>query len=162
MYIDRVSSTAPCTICAEFLVSQDGAMTYCATCLGDHRYKPVVYAQYPPELVHFWKTRGVNKTLAPPHNPECTRVFSGDGPTILSPSEGMTYFLTSPGQQIVLQAGSSVDVQDHRWYVDDKYLGKKRPGEKVFVALTRGAHTVSCMDDRGRLSSVTMTVKDAM
>ncbi len=162
MYIDRISSTTPCTVCCEFLVSPDGAVTYCASCLGAHAYKPVVYAQYPPELVHFWKMHGVNKTLAPPHEPGCTRVFAGEGPTILSPSEGMTYFITSPGQKIVLQAGSSVDVQDHRWYVDDTYLGKKRPGEKVFVALAQGSHTVACMDDRGRLSSVSMTVKSAL
>jgi penicillin-binding protein 1C len=162
MYIDRLSSTTPCTVCSEFLAAPDGSVTYCASCLGDHPYKPAVFAQYPPELVHFWKMRGVNRTLAPPHNPSCTRVFAGDGPTILSPSEGMTYFMTAPGQQIVLQAGSSVDVQDHRWYVDDKYLGRKRPGEKVFIALAEGTHHVSCMDDRGRLSSVSMTVKNAM
>ena len=162
MYIDRVSSTTPCAVCSEFLVSPDGAVSYCASCLGDHPYKPVVYAQYPPELVHFWKTRGLHRALAPPHEPSCTRVFAGEGPTILSPSEGMTYFLTSHDQQLVLQAGSSVDVQDHRWYVDDRYLGKKRPGEKVFIVLAEGTHKVSCMDDRGRLSTVSLTVKNAM
>ncbi len=162
MYIDRVSSTTPCAVCSEFLVARDGSVTYCASCLGDHPYAPVVYAQYPPELVHFWKSHGVHRTLAPPHNPACTRVFAGEGPTILSPSEGMTYFLTAQDQQIVLQAGSSVDVQDHRWYVDDRYLGKKRPGEKIFVVLTEGAHRVSCMDDRGRLSSVSLTVRNAL
>jgi penicillin-binding protein 1C len=128
-------------------------MTYCASCLGDHPYQPVVYAQYPPELVHFWKTRGMNRTLTPPHNPACTRVFAGEGPTILSPSQGMTYFLTSRDQQLVLQAGSGVDVRDHRWYVDDRYLGKKRPGEKIFFTFAEGAHT---------LSTVTLTIKNAM
>jgi penicillin-binding protein 1C len=162
LYIDRVSDTAPCSICSEFLVSPDGGISYCASCLGDHPYHPVVYAQYPPELVHFWKTRGMNRTLTPPHNRACTRVFAGEGPTILSPSEGMTYFLTSRDQQLVLQAGSGVDVRDHRWYVDDRYLGKKRPGEKIFFTFAEGAHTVSCMDDRGRLSTVTLTIKNAM
>ncbi len=162
MYAARQSGTTPCDICTEFLVSTDGSTTYCATCLAAHPYHARVLAQYPAELLHFWRTRGVKQDVAPPHNPDCARVFAGEGPTILSPTEGMTYYVVSRGQQFLLQAGSSVDVREHRWYVDDHYVGIKRPGEKIFFALDEGTHAVSCLDDRGRLSTVRIAVKYAL
>jgi len=162
LYADRQSRSTPCDICTEFLVSRDGRTTYCATCLGDHAYQAKVFAQYPPELLHFWRTHGVRQEVAPPHNPECTRVFAGEGPTILSPTEGMTYYVVARNQQFLLQAGSGVDVREHRWYLDDRYLGIKRPGEKLFLAISEGTHAISCLDDRGRLSTVTIAVKYAL
>lgn len=162
LFIDRVSDASPCAMCGEFLVSPDGRESYCATCLGDHAYTTVVFPQYPPELLHFWRTRGVRRTMAPPHHPACTRVFAGEGPAILSPSDGMTYYLVAHDQKLVLQAGSGVDVREHRWYVNDRYLGAKQPGERIFVTLSEGAHTVSCLDDRGRISRVSIAVKNAL
>jgi penicillin-binding protein 1C len=162
LYAERQSGTNTCDICTEFLVSPDGRTTYCATCLGDHPYRTKVFAQYPAELLHFWKIHGLKQDAAPPHNTDCVRVFAGDGPTILSPTDGMTYFLVARGQKFLLQAGSGVDVRRHRWYVDDHYQGTKQPGEKIFLALGAGTHAVTCLDDRGRLSTVTIAVKNAL
>ncbi|HSQ77152.1 MAG TPA: penicillin-binding protein 1C [Bacteroidota bacterium] len=162
LYADHQSRTASCDICTEFLVSPDGSTTYCASCLGDHPYQTKVFAQYPAELLHFWKTRGVSQAIAPRHNPACPRVFAGEGPAILSPADGMTYYLVSRDQQFLLQAGSSVDVRVHRWYVDDRYMGTKQPGEKLFLALAEGRHAITCLDDRGRLSTVTIEVRNAL
>jgi membrane carboxypeptidase/penicillin-binding protein PbpC len=74
----------------------------------------------------------------------------------------MTYYLVARKQQLVLQAGSSVDVRAHRWYMDDVYLGTKRPGERLFVHPRQGMHTIACLDDRGRLTSVQITVRYMM
>jgi len=162
LYADGQSSATPCDICTEYLVSPDSRTTYCATCLGNHLYRTQVFAQYPAELLHFWKSRGVTQAIAPPHNPECPRVFAGEGPAILSPTDGMTYYMVARGQQLFLQAGSSVDVRVHRWYVDDRYMGTRQPGEKLFLGIVEGKHAISCLDDRGRLSTVTIEVKNAM
>lgn len=160
--VEGQTLTTPCPVCTEFLVSPDRRVSYCASCLGDHPYKTVVYAHYAPELLHFWKVREVPHESAPPHNPACTRVFAGQGPSILSPVDRMTYYLVDHQQHLVLQAGSSVDVREHRWYLDDTYLGASPPGERLFIPLTKGAHTVACMDDRGRVSTVAIVVQEAM
>jgi membrane carboxypeptidase/penicillin-binding protein PbpC len=74
----------------------------------------------------------------------------------------MTYYLVSRDQQFLLQAGSSVDVRVHRWYVDDRYMGTKQPGERLFLALAQGRHAISCLDDRGRLSTVNIEIRNAL
>jgi membrane carboxypeptidase/penicillin-binding protein PbpC len=89
-------------------------------------------------------------------------VFAGEGPSILSPTDNMTYYLVDRAQTLALQAGSGIDVREHRWYLDDAYLGSRRPGEKLFVPLSAGTHTVACMDDHGRLTRVSIVVQSAM
>jgi len=115
--------------------------------------------QYPPELLHFWSRQGVRHTVVPPHNPECARIAAGEGPKIISPGDRMTYYLDPRAGGLPFQAGSGVDVREHRWYLDDAYLGTRKPGDKLFVDVHEGDHTIACLDDRGRMSSVHVTVK---
>ena len=53
---------------------------------------------------------------------------AGTGPSIVSPSDDMTYYFVAKKQKLVLQATSGVDVREHAWYVNDTYLGKTKPG----------------------------------
>jgi penicillin-binding protein 1C len=148
-----------CSVCKEYLVSRDGTLAYCPACLGVHSYKSVTMKEYPPDLLAFWKKNGVAYELPPPHNPLCTRVLSGDGPAITSPSDNMTYYLVSQSQKLALQATAGLDVKEIAWYLNDRYIGRKNSTEKLFVALSGGDHTVTCMDDKGRVSKVHITVK---
>lgn len=148
-----------CDVDKEFLVSKDGTTSYCPSCLGEHQYVVKIYQDYPPELLNFWAKSGVAFTAAPVHNLACTRLFAGDGPKILSPTDQMMYYVTSPQQQVALQATSGLDVGEHIWYVDDAYLGRNKPGDKLFVSLTGGEHRVSCLDDKGRISSIHIIIK---
>ena len=148
-----------CPVCREYLVSKDGTRSYCPACLGGHPYKTVTLKAYPPELLAFWKANRVDYESPPPHNPLCTRVLSGDGPAITSPSDNMTYYLVSRSQKLALQANAGLDVKEVAWYLNDQYIGRKGASEKLFVALSGGEHTVTCMDDKGRVSKVHITVK---
>jgi penicillin-binding protein 1C len=148
-----------CEVDKEFLVSPDGKTTYCASCLGSHRYKAVSFPDYPPELLSFLEKTGTPYVHAPLHNPLCTRLFEGEGPRIQSPTDEMTYFVLSDRQRLVLQAASGLDVREHFWYVDDRYFGRRKAGEKVFVRLPEGLHALSCQDDKGRISSIHITIK---
>ncbi|RPH34657.1 penicillin-binding protein 1C, partial [bacterium] len=112
-----------------------------------------------PELLAFWKKNTVAYELPPPHNPLCTRVLAGDGPAIISPSDNMTYYLVSRGQKLALQASAGLDVKEIAWYLNDRYIGRKNATDKLFVSLSGGDHTVTCMDDKGRVSKVHITVK---
>ena len=153
------SQTRQCDMCREVLLSPDHSISYCSSCLGNHPYETTTMVQYPPELLHFWNRQGVRHTVVPPHNPECARIAMGEGPKIISPGDRMTYYLDPRAGGLPFQAGSSVDVREHRWYLDDAYLGTRKPGDKLFVDVNEGDHTIACLDDRGRMSSVHVTVK---
>jgi penicillin-binding protein 1C len=119
----------------------------------------MVYFDYPPELLTFWKKSGTPFKPAPPHNPLCDRLFAGEGPKILSPSMNMTYYLTDEHQQVLFQASSGVEVNKHRWYIDERFIGSNKAGTRLFLTLHEGLHTITCLDDKGRMSSVKVTVR---
>src|SRR5262249_27944874 len=98
----------------------------------------------------------------PSHNRLCTRIFEGTGPHIVSPSDNMTYYIVSAGQKLALQASSGADVTEHVWYLDDRFLCRLKPLQKYFTSLQDGDHTLSCVDDRGRMSSVSFHVHLSM
>ena len=147
-----------CDIHKEYFVSRDGKKHFCPSCLGANDFKTAVYLEYPPELLAFWKKSGPSFKRVPPHNPLCDRLFAGEGPKIISPSKDMTYLLTDRHQQICVQASSSVEVNEHRWYLDERFLGCKKVGTRLFLTLPPGTHTITCLDDKGRMSSVRFKV----
>jgi membrane carboxypeptidase/penicillin-binding protein PbpC len=53
-------------------------------------------------------------------------------------------------------------VKQIAWYLNDRYIGRKNAADKFFVSFSGGDHTVTCMDDRGRVSKVHITVKMAL
>lgn len=161
-YSRRTSSAGTCDVCKAYFVSKDGKTSYCASCLNTTTYHTVIYESYPPELLNLWDRIGVRYRTPPPHNAQCTRTFAGAGPAILSPSENMTYFVTSPQQRLAFQATSPVDVRQHNWYINERYLGNSRNNEKMFVPLKEGNHVITCVDDKGRISSVRVVVKYVM
>lgn len=148
-----------CGLEQEFLVSPDRTRSYCPSCAGGASSVTEVFENHPPELRAWWMSVGHPAPAPPPHNPACTLVLAGGGPSILSPSDGMTYYLVSPQQKIVLQASPAADVRSHVWYVNKEYIGSRQPGEKVFFSFPAGRHSITCLDDRGRSTSVTVTVR---
>lgn len=156
-----ISHTVPqlCDVDNEYLISANGKRTYCASCLGNHNYRVVAIRDYPKELLDYWRKAGKTVKLAPPHNPACMRMFAGEGPKIISPSNAMTYLMISQDDKIALQASSGIDVREQYWYLDSRFLGRVKAGDKIFKKLGDGRYTVSCLDDKGRLSSVTISVK---
>jgi penicillin-binding protein 1C len=159
LYSITRTNTRSCNVCKEYFIAEDGTLSYCPTCLGDHPFRTATYREHPAELLSYWTAAGIAYAQAPPHNPACTRIFSGDGPLITSPSERMTYFLFSRNQKLSLQASSGLEVKEHVWYLNDRFLGKRKAGEKLLVSMAEGNHTVFCMDDHGRSSAVRITVK---
>ena len=71
----------------------------------------------------------------------------------------MTYYVVAARQKICLQATTNAGVRDLFWYVDQRFLGRRTAGEKLFIRLNGGGHTITCVDDAGRTSSVRVTVR---
>lgn len=148
-----------CEIDKQYAVSLDEQEYYCPSCLGENKYKLMNVKEYPPELLSFWKAIGKQFAHAPRHNPLCSRLFDGNGPKITSPSDAMTYYFCSKDQKIALQASSGLDVAENIWYMDNQYLGRNKSGEKVFIHPDEGMHTITCLDEKGRVSKISLTVK---
>jgi len=148
-----------CDVDKEYFTSLDGRMHYCMSCLGNNAYKTKVFQEYPPEYTAFLKNTGHTYAPLPRHNPACERVFAEKGPQILSPTKDMTYLIFSDLQKITLLASSGLDVKEHNWYVDNKFIGRKKRDEKIFLAMNNGHHKIMCVDEKGRSSAVTITVK---
>lgn len=161
LYAERTTNLRECDVCREYLLSPDGKVTYCSSCLGDRKYRRAVYLDVAPELVHYWQAAGVAREVPPQHNRACPRVFAGEGPSIVSPTEEMTYYLVAPRQCLAFLAGSTGDVREHSWYLDDRFLGSRPPGDRLFVAVSEGMHAISCVDDHGRSTKIQITVKSA-
>ncbi len=151
-----------CDIDKEIMVSTDGSMSFCPSCLSNNSYRLVRCEDYPADLLMFWDNIGRKHKSLPPHNPACTRVFTGDGPRIVSPSDNMIYYIVSDEQRLSLQACSPLDVHLQIWYLDDQFLCKLRPPEKYFLTLKQGEHSMTCVDDKGRMSSVKFQVRSTI
>jgi penicillin-binding protein 1C len=156
-----MSQTIPrfCEIDKEYYLTRDGTSHFCASCLGNHSYKLASFAEYPSELLSFWMSIGRRYRKPPPHFSGCSRLFAGTGPKILSPSAGMVYYQTSQNQKLALRATSGVDITQHFWYVNNAFLGRKHAGEKIFFTMKEGQQVITCADDKGRASTVTITVR---
>ncbi len=159
IYSVRHTLTRTCGIDRELLVSPDGKQQYCPSCLGRHAYHVSSYQEYPKELLSYWASIGKSYTRLPPHNPGCTAQADAGGPSIISPADGMTYYIVSPKQEFVLQTSSPLGVTANYWYLDDRYLGRREPNSKMFVPLSNGPHIITCVDDRGRASTVKILVR---
>jgi penicillin-binding protein 1C len=148
-----------CDACRETMVSPDGKVSYCAACVGDHPHTLATTVQYPPELVNFWKRIKAPAPGLPPHFAGCMNVAPGDGPTIVSPSDDMTYYVASAQQELSLQAAPSADVSTVSWYIDERFLGRVPAGAPWLVKIANGEHVASCVDDHGRATTTRFTVK---
>ncbi len=149
-----------CNIHKPVYVSLDESVQYCTGCLPSSDYKKAVYALYEPEL-SVWLSQNKNDYHTPlQHNPNCTAKFAEGGPKILSPSEDYEYFLEkNSGQEILLLAASDSRVKTHYWYVNEKFLKKCKPGERVFFIPDEKELKITCLDDNGRDGSVKVSIK---
>jgi penicillin-binding protein 1C len=143
----------------ELFVSEDETVEYCPECLPKEGYKKVAYPFYDPELT-LWQNRNNIQVKRPPrHNPDCSARYTSEGPVITSPSAEFEYFIEKGNEEeILLQAASDPNVKTHYWFVNDKFYKKCVPTEKIFLQAKEGKLKITCMDDRGRETTVKVKV----
>ncbi|MBE0643577.1 MAG: penicillin-binding protein 1C [Bacteroidetes bacterium] len=156
-YIERCSPNRRCELLRPFMLSADRSMHFCMDCVPDSSTVEEWYPVYDPELAVWFDVNRVSIPKPPPHNPACTMRMSGEGPRVISPSPEYTYYIErGAGQQIMLQAASSAGVKKQYWYVDGKLHATVGNGEKTFFTPTAKEHRVTCMDDAGRKSRLSV------
>ncbi|MCS7028482.1 MAG: penicillin-binding protein 1C [Bacteroidia bacterium] len=160
MYIPYISPNAVCDRNQRLYVSQNEKYEYCQHCLPKTGYVEKVYPILPPELVIFYKENKVNFSVPPPHNPNCDRWISQQGPQIISPLSNYEYVLEKNAPiEIVLQAASESRIRTHFWYINGIFYRKVPAGQKLFYKPRSAITKITCTDEMGRSNHVILKVK---
>nr|HMT28828.1 penicillin-binding protein 1C [Bacteroidia bacterium] len=150
-FIPGISDYKRCTHLREVIVSADEKFSYCMSCIPDAGYKKVHVPNLPPSVTSFYSANGIDFQKAPPHNPECTKLFTENAPAITSPVNKKEYLLEkNADQQLKLTCISESDITWIYWYINDTFLTKVKPGEPAFFTPGEGEQKISCSDDKGR------------
>ncbi len=161
-FIPLVSSTALCRHLQEVILSAGETVSYCTACAPQHGVLKKLYKTTAPELQDWYRSNHIAYQTVPPHNPDCERVFGGDGPAIVSPQPGAEYFITKTDPEpLQLKASSGTDVSRLYWYINDRFYKTAAAGANVFFVPEEGPVKISCTDDKGRNRNIIIQVKYA-
>jgi len=152
----------PCPIHRQVLVDARTGLRLEGDCLLRHPVKSAVIAQYPPELVSWWRASGIPFEAPPALAPGCGSP-DGERLHIVSPSPATPYRLRRDApasfQQIVLTADVPAASRRLTWYVDGEIAAQGEPGKRLFWQPTPGRHRLMVADDRGRYDAVTVVIE---
>jgi len=159
-YIPGVSDYKNCTHLREVMVSYDNKISYCMRCLPEAGYKKVLLPNLSPGVASFYSSNGLDFQKGPSHNPNCTRLFSENAPSITSPVNNKEYLLEkNAAQQLKLTANADADISWMYWYLNDKFHVRVKPGEPAYFIPEEGSYKISCSDDKGRNSDIKIEIK---
>ena len=159
-YIPGVSHNDLCDHLKEIWLSADEKYSYCTSCLPPEGYKTRLMANTTAELAAYNDANHIAYQKIPPHNPACTRTFTGQAPVITSLTNGMTYLVVDKEEQkLQLSCTAGNDVQKIYWYVNSKYYATTGANEKTFIAPTTPLVKITCTDDKGRSTTIKINVK---
>lgn len=159
-FIPLVSSTVVCEHIQEIKVSADESVSFCNACAPARGYKKKMFRVLAPEIQTYFLSNGTAFEKIPSHNPDCERVFKGDGPKIIAPLNGNEYYINKQNPeplQLIASAGS--DVSKLYWYINDKFFKTATTRQKQFFIPDEGPVKISCTDDKGRNRNITIKVK---
>ena len=155
-----ISSSQKCDHLSKTYISKDSTLTYCTSCLPSVGYKTAYYPNHSPEIITWFETNQISYLKPPMHNPDCERVFVEGPPLITSPVDGMEYLINkSVTMQIMLSCNANNDVRKVYWYVNNRFYKSSEAGQIEFFTPTEGKIKVSCTDDKGRNTDISITVK---
>jgi penicillin-binding protein 1C len=151
-----------CPVHSQILVDETTGLRLEGDCLLTHAARAMTVAQYPAELVSWWRAVGIPFEKPPEPAPGCAAP-SGEGPRIVSPSPATPYKLRRDApatfQQIPLTADAPAASRRLSWYVDGELTAQGEPGKRLFWQPTTGSHRLVVADDRGRIDAVTVVVE---
>lgn len=162
IFVPGLSPAMVCDHLSYHWVATDGSESYCAACLPPGgAYQKRLYPNLPPELVAYYEAENIIYDRLPPHAAGCTKIKSDRAaPRITSPVHGRTYIRESEEPiKLQLACQTASDAKTVYWYINGKFLGKVAAGETLFFEPQMGSLTISCSDDRGRNSDISITVE---
>ncbi|HMR47387.1 MAG TPA: penicillin-binding protein 1C [Bacteroidia bacterium] len=160
-FLPGITSNAVCTHLKEYIISPDEKICYCTSCMPAAGYKKKLFFSQDAEYLSFLKSENISPELPPPHNPACTRVFTGQPPRIVSPNMQSKYLLDlKGGDKIMLQCQASPEVRNVYWYINNLIYRAAAANEQLFCSPPKGLVKISCADDMGRNSDIFIKIEE--
>lgn len=160
-YIPGRSPTRSSGVFRTILIDRETGLRACEAVPG--RTEEVVWEFWPSDLRAQFLRAGIVKSPPPPFGPGCgAQPVAGTPPRVISPKEGVVYrrSLSAPeAAGIPLTAGADADAKAVFWFVRERFIGRCAPGETLLWLPEEGVHELRVVDDRGRSSSRTVTVR---
>ncbi len=158
-FIPGISSSKRCEHIKTVYTDVSGKISYCRDCMPANGAVKNEYPNLPPEIISFYNQEHIPYKMIPAHNPLCTNIGKNrGGPIITSPSANTTYLMHDNRQQLMLSCSVENGVSFVYWYINNKMIGKIRPGEKLFFTPSMGNIKISCSDDKERNSDIFIQV----
>ncbi|MFN8298904.1 MAG: penicillin-binding protein 1C [Chitinophagales bacterium] len=159
-FIPLISPSQFCDNRKQIAVSADEKISYCKNCMPENGYKLKWFTIVPPEMQAYYQANRIAYPMLPPHNPNCERIFSDGGPSIIAPVNGTEYLINKKEPEpLQLKCHVSGEVKTVYWYVNNVFYKKSGAHEQLFFTPEEGKVKISCTDDKGRNSDVWVTVK---
>jgi penicillin-binding protein 1C len=158
-YIPSVSSNKKCNHFVEVIVNPSATESYCRSCAPDQGFRMELYPNYSPRLISFYEAEHIPFKKIPPHNSMCNRIVADENPVITSLDNEKEYLLyPEAAQSLQLACSAAADVSKVYWYVNNRFIAEASVSEKLFFKPEAGVNKISCCDDRGRNSDITIKV----
>jgi penicillin-binding protein 1C len=159
-YLPTISTNQKCDHKKMVWISVDSQYSYCTSCLPEAGYIKKLFPNHSSEMVAYFEAENIAYEKLPPHNVDCERVFSENAPFITSPTNGLEYYVNKEeNQKIMLSCQAANDVTEVFWYVDDRFIQSAEAAEHIFFQPKPGDIKISCTDDQGRNSDISIVVK---
>jgi len=162
-YIPGLSPSKTCTVHRAFAIDKETGTRLCSHCRIGREYEMKVFEIWPPKIATWMQRNGMAVAKIPEHYPECPEIIAGASPVIHSPSANCEYVIRqgvdTDYQKILLEASVSNDTRNIFWFLDAKLISHGPPTEKVFINPVPGKHTLTCMDEEGRSTEMTLMIR---
>ncbi len=159
-YIPNISSAEKCEHLKPVNVSADERYSYCTLCLPEGGYKKKLYPNVSPDLIDYYLSKGIHFEQIPEHNPRCSRIQESNAPKIISPVHNKEYIVDKEEPaEIALKCNAHNEVKKVFWYVNNQFYKEAFVHEKLFLKPTEGNIKISCSDDKGRNTDISIIVK---
>ncbi len=163
LYIPGISPSKPCEVHREIYVDVETGKRLCSHCRIGRKYEQRIFEIHPPEIATWLQRNGHHVPNIPEHYPNCSKVLAGKGPVIHSPSANCEYKIRqgieAQYQKILLDASVSSGTKRIFWFLDNQLIFAGKPTEKVFIPPVTGKHHLVCIDDVGRSTETTLTIR---
>lgn len=117
---------------------------------------------WPPDLLEAFRKAGVPRR-APPAPEHGTAGVDGQdhgtAPEIVSPLAGRIYLAGADAESIALHAKPAAGVSQLYWFCDDAFIGSSAANSELGWKPAVGRRTLRVVDDHGRGSAVSITVR---
>jgi len=159
-HLPLITKQQVCSHLIEVAISEDKAFSYCKHCLPQRgNFKTKTYTNYSPEQIAFYENNQTPYDKIPEHNHQCERFYANENLKIISPKANVNYyFLKDDNEELLLESYLAADVQQVHWYINDKYFTSAQRSKATFFKPIAGKNKITCVDDKGRRSSLFIEV----